>query len=195
LQKVDPKRKRKSLCSESLRLCPKKEETQMKLLISLCIVTFVVFQTSAQQAKSLSAAQTGASGSLEAELVSLMNQWTSAILAKDRAKLDTLMASDFTLHAWDGSWHVERASWLENLFKYIDIAEYHHSAIVPHIYGDVAAITSKWYWRGIRGRDEKKPFEEHGYVVDMWRRVKGRWQVVSRITIVIPGSEEPAKAP
>jgi hypothetical protein len=63
--------------------------------------------------------------------------------------------------------------------------------LVPHIYGDVAAVTSKYYWRGKRGRNEKKPFEEHGYVVDVWRRDGGRWQVVSRITIIIPGKEEP----
>jgi ketosteroid isomerase-like protein len=128
---------------------------------------------------------------LETELVSLTNQWTDAILAKDRSKLDTLMAPDFALHGWDGSWHVERALWLENLFQSIDIAEYRHSEIVPHVYGDVAAITSKYYWRGARGRDEKKPYEEHGYVVDVWRRANGRWQVVSRITIIMPGKEEP----
>jgi hypothetical protein len=165
----------------------------MKLLISLCIVMLFAFETLAvQQAGSPTAAQTAASGSLEAELVSLTNEWTSATLAKERSRLDTLMAPDFTLHGWDGSWHVERARWLENLFQSIDIAEYHHSDIVPHIYGDVAAITSKYYWRGTRGGDEKKPFEEHGYVVDVWRRANGRWQVVSRITIVIPGREEPA---
>ncbi len=165
----------------------------MKLLISFCIVTLFACETlAAQQAGSPTAAQTPASGSLEAELVSLTNEWTSAILAKDRSRLETLMAPDFTLHGWDGSWHVERARWLENLFQSIDIAEYRHSAIVPHVYGDVAAITSKWYWRGTRGRDGKKPFEEHGYVVDVWRRAEGRWQVVSRITILIPGREEPA---
>jgi hypothetical protein len=63
--------------------------------------------------------------------------------------------------------------------------------LVPHIYGDVAAVTSKYYWRGKRGRNEKKPFEEHGYVVDVWRRDGGRWQVVSRITIIIPSKEDP----
>jgi hypothetical protein len=62
---------------------------------------------------------------------------------------------------------------------------------VAHVYGDVAAITSKWYWRGKRGTtSEKKPFEEHGYVLDVWRCNAGRWQVVSRITLVLPGKEE-----
>jgi hypothetical protein len=61
------------------------------------------------------------------------------------------MAPDFALHAWDDSWSAERATWLDNLFAHIDIAEYQHSAIVAHVYGDIAAITSKWYCRGKRG--------------------------------------------
>lgn len=129
---------------------------------------------------------------VESELVSLTDAWTEAIIAKNRPKLEELMAPDFALHAWDDSWRAARATWLENLFAHIDIAEYHHSAIVAHVYGDVAVITSKWYWRGKRGQtSEKKPFMEHGYVVDVWRRNGGRWQVVSRITVVLPGMEEP----
>jgi ketosteroid isomerase-like protein len=167
----------------------------MKLPILLCIVPLFAFETlTAQQASSPSAVQTPVPGSLEAELVSLTNEWTSAILAKDRSKLDALMSPDFVLHGWDGSWHTERPQWLENLFQSYDIAEYHHSDIVPHIYGDVAAIASKWYWRGASGRNEKKPHEQHGYVLDVWRRANGRWQVVSRITIIIPGKEEPASS-
>src|SRR5438132_2134628 len=165
----------------------------MKLLILLCSATLFAFETLAtQQINSAIAVKTTAPGNSETELISLTNEWTSAILAKDRTKLDTLMSPDFTLQAWDGSWHVEKPLWLENLFQSYDIAQYHHSDIVPHIYGNVAAITSKYYWRGMRGRNEKKPFEEHGYVVDMWQRANGRWQVVSRITIIIPAREEPA---
>lgn len=126
----------------------------------------------------------------ETELVSLTNTWIEAINTRNRAKLEELMAPDFVLQGWDGSWRAERATWLENLFTHIDIAEYQHSSIVAHVYGDVAAITSRWYWRGNRGTvSEKKPFEEHGYVVDMWRRNTGRWQVVSRITVVLSGKE------
>src|SRR6266851_9868097 len=148
----------------------------MKLLTLILIVTLSIRTVAAQPASAPTAVKPAAPGSLEAELVSLTNEWTSAILTKNRLKLDTLIAPDFALHGWDGSWHVERPLWLENLFQSYDIAEYHHSDIVPHIYGDVAAITSRYYWRGTRGRNEKKPFEEHGYVVDVWRRGNGRWQ-------------------
>jgi hypothetical protein len=164
----------------------------MKFLISLCCATFVAATVGAQQTSSPAAVQTPAAGTPEANLISLTNQWTSAIFAKDRSKLETLMAPDFKLQGWDGSWQVERPEWLENTFQSYDIVEYRHSDIVPHVYGDVAAITSKWYWRGKRGRNERKPFEEHGYVLDVWRRANEHWQVVSRITIIISGKEEPA---
>ena len=162
----------------------------MKFLISFC-ATLAAATIGTQSAGPPAAVPTPAPGSPEAELVSLTNEWTSAILAKDRAKLEALMSPQFTLQGGDGSWQVERPQWLDNTFQSYDIAEYHHADIVPHVYGDVAAITSKWYWRGKRGRDEKKPFEEHGYCVDMWRRASGRWQVVSRLTIIMPGKEEP----
>jgi hypothetical protein len=86
---------------------------------------------------------------------------------------------------------VERPRWLENLFQSYDIAEYRHSDIVAHAYGDVA-VTSKYYWRGKRGRGEKEAFVEHGYVVDVWRHSNGRWQVASRISIIEPGKEQTA---
>jgi hypothetical protein len=57
----------------------------MKLLISLCIVTLFAFGTvAAQQA----GAPTSPS-SLEAELISLTNQWTSAILCADKSRAST----------------------------------------------------------------------------------------------------------
>lgn len=158
----------------------------MKLIRSLCSATLFAATVSVQSASSPSPAP----GTPEAQLVALTNEWTAAILAKDRPKLESFMAPDYKLQGWDGTWQVERPQWLENTFKSYEIAEYHHADIVPHVYGDVAAVTSKWYWRGQRGRDEKKPFEEHGYALDVWRWANGHWQVVSRITIIMPGKEE-----
>jgi ketosteroid isomerase-like protein len=131
--------------------------------------------------------------SQENELKQLTLDWIDAINAKDRPKLEKLMSPDFVLSAWDGSWKAERARWLDNLFHVIDIQAYTHSGISAQVYGDVAAVTSNWYWRGIRGTDEKKPFEEHGYVVDVWRRDGNSWRVVSRRTVILPGKEEPTK--
>jgi len=163
---------------------------EMRFIVLLCAAALLLAVPVSLNAEQLTDSNTAPSAA-EAELLSLANAWTEAINAKNRSKLQELMASEFTLHAWDDSWQVARAEWLENLFHSYDIKEYHHSAMVPHVYGDVAMIASRWYWHGARGAAEKKPFEEHGYVVDVWRRKGGRWQVVSRITVVLPGKEEP----
>jgi hypothetical protein len=122
----------------------------------------------------------------ESRLVALTVEWTNAIVAKNRSKLDTLMAPNFALHAWDNSWSVDRPSWMKNLMERYRVDEYNHSAIVARIYGDTADVTSKWYWRGIR---DNKPFEEHGYVLDVWRQNSGAWQVLDRISVIQPGKE------
>src|SRR5438105_13627936 len=103
----------------------------------------------------------------EPRLVALTDEWTNAINAKDRSKLEGLMAPNFTLHAWDNSWGVDRSSWMKNLMERYHLDEYHHSAIVARLYGDTADVTSKWYWREIR---DTKSFEEHGYVLAVWRQ-------------------------
>ena len=97
----------------------------MKFSIGLCcgILAFAAVQV--QSASPPAAVPTPARGSPEAELVSLMNQWSSAILAKDRPKLETLTSPEFTLQGWDGSWQVERPQWLDNTLHSYDIAEYH----------------------------------------------------------------------
>jgi len=140
-----------------------------------------------------STAVTSENQSEDNQLKQLTHERIDAVNAKDRPELDRLMAPDFVLSAWDGSWQVERERWLDNLFHVIDIQAYSHSGIRAQVYGDVAAVTSNWYWRGVRGTSEKKPFEEHGYVVDMWRRDAGHWRVVSRTTVVLPGKEELVK--
>jgi hypothetical protein len=164
----------------------------MKFLTWLCCGTLLAAAVHVESANPPAAVPARAPGTPEAELVSLTNAWTAAILAKDRSKLESLMSPEYKLQGWEGSWEVERPQWLENTMHSYEIAEYHHSDIVPHVYGDVAAITSRWYWRGKRGVGEKQPFEEHGYCVDMWRHANGTWQVVSRLTIIMPGKEEPS---
>ncbi len=153
----------------------------MKYVLALCL-SVVAFPMLAAQPD----APVPDANSPEAELVALTNASTNAINAKDRSKLDALMAPDYALQAWDESWHVDRARWLKNLLEGYDIAEYHHSDIVARIYGDTGTVTSKWYWRGTF---KTKPFEEHRYVLDVWQHKSQHWQVVSRITIIQQGKE------
>jgi ketosteroid isomerase-like protein len=118
-----------------------------------------------------------------AELVALTNDWTKAITRKDHAKLEELMAPDYSLYAWDGALRAPRAVWMDNLYNHLEIENYEHKGIAPRVYGDVANVTSIADWRGVRNG---KPFNETVIVVDTWRRTGDRWQVVSRTTRVEP---------
>jgi ketosteroid isomerase-like protein len=122
----------------------------------------------------------------EIELVALTNAWIDAVRARNLPALETLVAPGFVLQDWDGSGRLTRPEWLMKYVAGYDYAEYHHSAIVARIYGSVGTVTSKWYWRGV---SHQELIEAHGYAADVWQRNAGRWQVVSRTTVTLPGKE------
>lgn len=97
----------------------------------------------------------------------------------DRVKLKELMAPEFVLHKWDNTRSIARAVWFDFLFNHIKISEFEQTAIVARVYGDVGVVTSKFPIT--RGTFDDKPMGElHGYLMDVWRRTNGDWQVVSR---------------
>jgi ketosteroid isomerase-like protein len=129
----------------------------------------------------------------ESQLVELSKRWSTAMNGHDRAKLEELMAPEFVLHKWDNTRNIARAAWFDFLFNHIKISEFEQTAIVAHVYGDVGVVTSKFPIT--RGTFDDKPMGElHGYLMDVWRRTNGRWQVVSRTSADLPGSERPPEA-
>ena len=86
----------------------------MKIHIVLCSLALLLTSsivTEAQQRPDT------APSAIETELLSLAKAWTDAINAKDRSKLDQLMAPEFTLHAWDNSWQVPKTDWMKKRFR------------------------------------------------------------------------------
>lgn len=129
----------------------------------------------------------------EAQLVDLSKTWSAAMNGHDRAKLEELMAPEFELHKWDNTRNIARAVWFDFLFNHIKITEFEQTAIVARVYGDVSVVTSKFPIT--RGTFDDKPMGElHGYLVDVWRRTNGHWQVVSRTSVDLPGRESVPQA-
>ena len=133
------------------------------------------------------AANAAASLADEAQLVDLSKSWSTAMNGHDRPKLEELMAPEFVLHRWDNTRDIARATWFDILFKYVKISEFDQSAIAARVYGDVGVVTSKFPI--MRGTFDDRPLELHGYLMDVWRRTNGHWQVVSRSSVDIPGRE------
>jgi len=113
----------------------------------------------------------------ETKLVGLTNEWTEAINKRDRKKLDQLMAPEYALYKWNGKLGAARPVWLDNLFSHITIEQNTLYDLAPRIYGDFAIVTSKADWIGTM---DGHHFNQKCIVVDTWRKLDGRWRVVTR---------------
>ena len=144
------------------------------LLVLLLYVSAVQPQKSASQPTPQAGLDAGS-----AELVTLTKAWTEAINAKDRAKLEELMAPEFALYGWNGELWSPRSQWLDNLFNHMELKEsaWTTRELAPKVYGDFAIVTAAG--TGF-GTFDGHPFNWNVVVLDTGRRTKGRWQVVAR---------------
>jgi hypothetical protein len=122
-----------------------------------------------------------------AELVTLTNAWTAAINADDRAKLEGLLAPEFAVYGWNGELWATRSPWLDNVHFYSENALHE---ITPRVYGDFAIVTSVATF--VVSYDGH-PSNKTAILVDTWRRMNGRWQVVTR-TVCRISSNSPSTA-
>jgi len=126
------------------------------------------------------ASQPAAPDAASAELVTLTNTWTDAINAKDRAKLEALLAPEFALYRWNGEVLSRRPQWLDNL-DHIKIKEYTVRDVSARAYGEFAVVTSVCTWAGTwPGANGDSSFDYKSIMVDTWHRANGKWQVVAR---------------
>jgi hypothetical protein len=146
-----------------------------QLLAVFLVVLFYASSLQPQEAVSQAAAQTGMDPN-SAELVTLTKVWTDAINAKDHAKLEALMAPEFALYRWDGEVLAHRSPWLDYLDN-TEIKEYTVRDISARAYGKFAVVTSVCTWSGVHSGN---PFNFHSILLDTWRSVDGKWQVVAR---------------
>jgi hypothetical protein len=155
-----------------------------QLLAVFLVVLFNVSPVQPQKSASQPTSQAGLDAA-SAELVTLTNAWTEAINANDRAKLETLLAAEFAAYGWNGELWATRSKWLDNVHLFSENALHE---ISPRVYGDFAIVTSVTTFIFARGGH---PSRETSILVDTWRRMNGRWQVVTR-TICRTSSTSPS---
>lgn len=115
----------------------------------------------------------------EAELIRLSQEWMDAALVeKDEGKLRKLMAPEFTLQIWDGSRAPQSLdAWMQMLLHRLDKINLKYSGLSARVFGDVGIVYSRFHWTGTM---DGRPFEDSGFMADVWRRNGGVWQVVAR---------------
>lgn len=105
--------------------------------------------------------------------------WNRAIVAKDRAALESIMADEFALTGDDARESVPRDVWLGNLPK-MSFAKYDARVVDVRTYGKIAVAEVRGEWDvTMNGRRRSEPFR----LADFWIFRDGRWQVFRRYRI------------
>jgi ketosteroid isomerase-like protein len=158
-----------------------------QLLAASLVLLFYVSPVQPQKSAGQPSSQAGLDAA-SAELSTLTNAWTEAINANDRVKLEAFLAPEFAAYGWNGELWATRSKWLDNVHYYSDNALHE---ISPKVYGDFAIVTSVTTF--VVTYEGRPAANKTSILVDTWRRINGRWQVVTR-TICRTGSASASTA-
>jgi Domain of unknown function (DUF4440) len=116
------------------------------------------------------------------ELVELAHELARAVCDHDVARLEELLASEFTLQGAAGQ--LDRAEFLPAAAGPYEIDEFSYEEIDPEIYGNTAVLVSRYRQVArLDGRDLSRRM----HVTDIWTRRDARWQIVRRHATVADG--------
>src|SRR3954452_13430244 len=109
------------------------------------------------------------------ELIELSQQLAQAVVDHDPARLESLLAAEFTLQGAAGQ--LDRADFLEAVAGRYQIESFAYEEVDPEIYGNTAVLISRYSQvASLDGRD----LSHRMNVTDIWTRRDGRWQIVRR---------------
>jgi hypothetical protein len=113
------------------------------------------------------------------ELRETLDAWARAVVQRDQAAADELLAESFVLTSAGGvAPRLERADWLASLpsieSESLDVLEYEE-----RVFGDVGVTNTVQRWRARRGeRDISGDYA----IVDVFERTGGSWRAVWRVS-------------
>ena len=141
----------------------------MKIVRLLAAVLFVVTCRAACAADDASVAK----------FRTLEEEWSSAIKAQDRNKLEEFLRPEYTLTVARANQlaHTDRASWLQNATTGYVLHEFRFDELTVREYGEVAVVSSRYTQKAtVGGRDRSGEF----FLTDIWVKTGERWQVSAR---------------
>ena len=113
--------------------------------------------------------------------IKLEDQWTSALIRRDAATFERLLAPKFV--------YTENASVMNRgeVIKSVngpDRVEWaRNEGMRVHDFGDVQVITGVLH---LRGRGSSGAFDRRYQFTDTWQRTNGRWQIIAAQDYLIP---------
>ena len=109
------------------------------------------------------------------ELVDLSNELVRAVQAHDRARLEELLAEEFTLDGAAGQ--LDRDGLLDAANGAYEIEDFAYEEIDPDVYGSTAVVVSRYRQQASLDR---RDVSLRLRITDVWVRRDGRWQIVRR---------------
>jgi hypothetical protein len=118
---------------------------------------------------------TAASVAVAEELVGLSHELVRAVQEHDTARLDSMLAEEFSLDGAAGT--LAREELLEAAAGAYAIEEFSYLEIDPELYGNTAVVVSRYHQKAKLG---KRDASGELRVTDVWVRRDARWQIVRR---------------
>jgi ketosteroid isomerase-like protein len=109
------------------------------------------------------------------ELVELAHDLAQAVSEHDVERLETMLATEFTLQGAAGQ--LDREAFLEAAAGPYEIDEFAYEQIDPEVYGNTAVLVSRY--RQV-ARFDGRDLSHRMHVTDIWTRRDARWQIVRR---------------
>lgn len=109
------------------------------------------------------------------ELVGLSHDLVRAVQERDPARLETLLAREFTLLGAAGE--LDREGLIAAAAGRYVIEEFSYEEIDAEVYGDTAVVVSRYRQTA---RLDGADVSAHLHMTDVWTRRDGRWQIVRR---------------
>ena len=139
--------------------------------------------------------------SAEQQIIKLMNDWMRALMKKDTATLDKLIAPEFTIsnvsRAHFDNRETLKEGWMNNSDD-LKVDSVHYDKMKVYVVDNVAVVKSTFYWKGFRrngiGSPDPNqtsrnfiPFVDSTVIlVDTWLKRKQGWQVINRLRVDDP---------
>jgi len=108
----------------------------------------------------------------------LEEKWTEAYKQRNIDVLSTLLTEDFVITVEDGSTY-SKAGYITHSADrsvQVEVAELSDLRVRVHGGGNVAVVTGAYHEKGLSNR---KPYEYHDRLTDVWVRVGSGWRVLS----------------
>jgi len=106
----------------------------------------------------------------------LEEKWTAAYKERKIDLLASLLAEDFVITVEDGNTYSKTGYITHSADPSVRVEVAELSDLRVRVRGNIAVVTGAYHERGTSNR---KPYEYHDRLTDVWMKVGGAWQVVA----------------